>query len=55
MLTILLYIDSGTGSIIAQIVIATITAVLFYLSIIRKKVADLFSGIFRFFAKNKND
>lgn len=53
--TILLYIDPGTGSLIVQIVIASVTALLFYLSFIRKKVVDFFSGIVHFFRKEKND
>jgi len=51
--SILLYIDPGTGSIIVQIVIATVTALLFWLSFIRKKVVDFFSGIIRFFRKEQ--
>jgi hypothetical protein len=50
-----LYIDPGTGSLLFQILSAIILAVLFYLSLIRKTLARLFSKVKKIFSNQKID
>jgi hypothetical protein len=49
----LLYIDPGIGSLIFQIIIAFVTAILFFFSKVRVFFSKLFSGYY--FKKKSND
>jgi len=48
----ILYIDPGIGSLIFQIIIAFITAILFFFSKVRLFLSRLFSG---YYFKKKSD
>lgn len=49
---VIIYLDPGSGSIILQVLIAIITGAIFYIALIRKKIADFFR---RLTGRKKND
>jgi hypothetical protein len=52
----ILYLDPGTGSIWLQVIIASITGAIFYLTLIRKRITAFFRRIFgKQTEKNEND
>jgi hypothetical protein len=42
---ILLYLDPGTGSLLVQLIIATVTAAVFFVRGIREKVVNFFNHL----------